>query len=163
MSLFKFGTIGMFQNVKNNPRAIAKNDIYNGYVFKIVDNDATYGEAATPLVDATDAKAAQLWVQMNIIDTPELDNQADFKISSGSPVNAFCLNDLKGYTVEISSDLITTVYADVAQYDHLIPIPLGTGQMKWKKADDTGYACTLKVLEKTTFGGTGFYCKISSN
>lgn len=161
--MFKFSTIGMYNRAKNNPRAVALNDTKNGYVYKIVDDDATYGEAATPLTDAADAKAAQLWVALNIIDKPETLNTTDFTIETGEYLRSFSLNELKGDPVEISSDLVTTAYASVAVGDHLIPIPYGSGQMKWKKADDTGYAITLKVLEKTTFGGTGFYCKISSN
>lgn len=122
-----------------------------------------YDQASEPSADDAGAKTDEIWVAMNIIDTPELDNSVDFKIDAGGYVNAWNLNSLKGYPVEISSDLVTTTYADVVVGDHLVPVPSGSNAMKWKEAGATGYGCTLKVIEKTTFGGTGFYCKVSNN
>ena len=123
----------------------------------------TYKEAAEASTNDAGAKADKLYVAMNIIDTPELWNQADFVIPAGSYIRAFNLNDLVGYPVELSSDLVTTAYASVAVGEFLVPVPAGANAMMWKKATDTGYACVLKVIEKTTFGGTGFYCKITNN
>jgi len=126
--------------------------------------DATaYKEAAVPSANDAGAKADKLYVAMNIIDTPELWNQADFVIPAGSYIRAFNLNDLVGYPVELSSDLVTTAYGSVAVGEFLVPVPAGANAMMWKKATDTGYACVLKVIEKTTFGGTGLYCKITNN
>lgn len=126
--------------------------------------DATsYDQAAEASTNDAGAKTDDLYVCMNIIDTPELQNTTDYKIIAGGFINSWNLPTLKGMTVELSSDLVTTAFASVAVGDHLVPVPAGSNAMKWKKAGDTGYACTLKVLEKTTFGGTGFYCKISSN
>ena len=123
----------------------------------------TYKEAAEASANDAGAKADKLYVAMNIIDTPELWNQADFVIPVGSYIRAFNLNDLIGYPVELSSDLVTTAYGSVAVGEYLVPVPAGANAMMWKKATDTGYACVLKVIEKTTFGGTGFYCKITNN
>jgi len=123
----------------------------------------SYPQAAEASANDAGAKADDLWVCMNIIDVPELQNTTDYKISAGEFVNSWNLPTLKGMPVEMSSDLVTTAYGSVAVGDHLVPVPVGANAMMWKKATDTGYACTLKVLEKTTFGGTGFYCKISNN
>lgn len=262
MSLFKFGTIGMYDHAINNPRVNATGTIKNGYVFKVDSytsggtksaNDVTVGgtpaagtlkldvgghlanitttattvaatataiynvlvtiltpygytldnstsghvvitapangvstdEVVVTIVDAgasgvtlsysitagTDAVSYneattaitsgtatdKYYVALNIIDTPELWNQADFKVDAGGFVNSYGLNDLVGYPVEISSDLITTAFSSVSVGDTLIP---DNGNFKWVKGSKGTFAIALKVTDKTTFGGTGFYCKI---
>lgn len=120
-----------------------------------------YAEAAVAFASDAAAKAAPLWVCMNIIDTPEQWNQADYKITAGGDVNANQLNNLIGYTVEMSSDLCATAFGSVSVGDFLVPAG-SAGVMTWKKvaSSTTGYPVCLKVVEKTLFGGTGYLCKI---
>jgi len=160
MSLFKFATIGTVLQAKNNPRVQSATDVKNGYVFKIVDG-GTYKEQATAYATDAEAKTADMYVAMNIIDTPELWNQADFVITAGNYIRTFRLDDLVGVTVEMSSDLCATAYSGVVVGDVLVP---SAAAMTWKLQPATStYVLGLKVLEKTTFGGTGFYCKIVMN
>lgn len=165
MSLFKFGTIGMIGRAKNNPRAIAIADTKIGQVYKIKDNySASIKEGAVAFASDAEVKLGNVYVCMNTIDTPELWRLSDFVVKAGSPVNSNMLDNLIGDTVEISSDLVATSYATVAVDDILIPCNSTDDTAtptSWKKASTpTGYAVALKVLEKTTFGGTGFFCKI---
>lgn len=161
MSLFKLGTIGAILHAKNNPRVQCASDVKLGYAFKITDGGTNYDEEATACADAAAAKTGDIYVVMNIIDKPELQDNDDFVIKAGDFIRSYRLDDLIGYTVEMSSDLVTTDYADVDKDAILAPVPAGTGAMKWVvDAAPSGYAVALKVLEKTTFGGTGLYCKI---
>jgi hypothetical protein len=114
-----------------------------------------YTEATTAISSGT--ATDQYFVALNIIDQPELWTRSDFKISAGGFVNAYGLNNLIGYPVEISSDLVTTTYSTVAVGDVLIP---DNGNFKWVKGAKGTFAVALKVIEKTTFGDTGLYCKI---
>ena len=125
--------------------------------------ETSYEEAAVPFADADDVKTGDVWVCGNIIDTPNLLNSDDFVVKEGSPIRAFQLDSIKGLSVEISSDLVTTTYATVDDGDFLVPVAAGVGQMNWVKTVTTGHAIGLVVMEKTTFGGTGFYCKVASN
>lgn len=124
----------------------------------------SYAEAAEPFEDANAAKAGDVWVQMNIIDTPELLNQKDFVVTAGGYVNAYQLDNLVGKTIEMSSDLVIDVFTSVNVGDVLVPsVSTDITPMKWIKSANSGYSVALKVLEKTTFGGTGYFCKIISN
>jgi len=161
MSLFKFTTIGTVLQTINNPRVQSAVDVKDGYVFNIVDG-STYKEQATAFTADADAEKGNLYVAMNIIDTPELWRQSDFVIKAGSYIRSFRLDTLVGATVEMSSDLCITAFAGVNVGDVLVPAhSTDATPMAWKlQGASTTYAIGLKVLEKTTFGGTGFYCKI---
>jgi|GEM_PF-1271777 len=161
MSLFKLGTIGAVLQTINNPRVQSAVVVKNGYVFNIVDG-GTYKEQATAFVADADAEKGNLYVAMNIIDTPELWKQSDFAVAVGSYIRAFRLDSLIGVPVEMSSDLCITAFAGVAVGDVLVPAhSTDATPMAWKlQGASTTYAIGLKVLEKTTFGGTGFYCKV---
>ncbi len=162
MSLFKFGTIGAILKAHNNPRVQCATPVKNGYVFQVVNNGVNYKEEAQACVNDAGAEKGDLYVAMNIIDTPELWDQSTFVVSAGSYIRSFRLDDLVGYPVEMSSDLCITAYASVAVGDVLVPAhSTDATPMAWKKQPATStYAIGLQVLEKTTFGVTGFYCKI---
>lgn len=163
MALFKFQNYSAIKNAQNNPRAIATEEIKNGYVFKIEDNyeDADLGtlkEAAVPFATAEEAKAGDVWVAMNIVDKPEVINYNDFKLNKGEYVRSFNLTKLKGEILEVSSDICTTEFATVNVGDVLIPCNATddvAAPMAWKVATelDTGYATAFEVVAKTTFGG----------
>jgi len=160
MSLFKFGTLGMYTQTVSNPRVQCATDVKDGYVFKIV-NGGTYKETATAFATDADAKTGDMYVTMNIIDAPELWDQSTFVVKAGSYLRTFRVDNLVGFPVEMSSDLCVTAYSGVVVGDVLVPDPTS---MTWKLQPATStYVIGLKVLEKTTFGGTGFYCKVVSN
>ena len=163
--MFKLGTIGAIFQAHSNPRAIAIADTKIGNVYKIVDGySATIQEGAVAFATDAEVKLGNVNVCLNIVDVPELWKLADFKVSAGSPLKSVRLDSVISYTVEISSDLVTTAYASVAVGDVLIPCNStddAATPLNWKKAaTPTGYKVGLKVLEKTAFGGTGFFCKI---
>src|SRR5665648_149951 len=143
MSLFKFGTISAVLHAKNNPRVQCATDVKNGYVFQVVDGGANYKEEAEAFATDADAEKGNLYVGMNIIDTPELWDQADFVVSAGSYIRSFRLDDLVGLTVEVSSDLCVTAYSGVVVGDVLVP---DATVMTWKlQGASTTYAIGLKV------------------
>lgn len=160
MSLFKFGTIGAVLQTINNPRVQCATDVKDGYVFKIVDG-GTYKEQATAFATDAEAQKGDLYVAMNIIDTPELWDQSTFVVKAGSYIRAFRLDGIVGIPVEMSSDLCVTAFATVTVGTVLVP---DLASMTWKvQPAASTYVVGLKVLEKTTFGGTGYYCKIVTN
>jgi len=166
MSLFKFASIQAITFAKNNPRVKCATDVKNGYVFTIDDNGSNYKEEAVAFADAAGAKAGDAYVAMNIIETPELWRLSEHKIAAGEFIRAIKLDDLVGFPVELSSDLVTTAYADVAVGDVVVPSNStddAAAPLVWKKAVATGYTVGIEILEKTTFGGTGFYGKIVKN
>jgi len=126
---------------------------------------ATYSEAAEPIATDAEAKLGTFYIAMNIIDTPELWNYADFTITAGKRVNGNMLDNLVGYPLEMSSDLVVTP-SGVSVGDYLVPVPAGSNQMLWQKASPTGYATCLQVVDITNFGGIGtvygkgFECKL---
>lgn len=162
MSLFKIGTLQGEIQVLNNPRAIAAVDTKSGEVYKITNT----GNVENAVAFATDAEAklGGAYVCMNIIDTAELWRLSDFVVKAGSPVRSYLLDTIIGYTVELSSDLVKTAFATVNIGDVLVPCNAtdDTATPKqWKvPATQTGYKVAIKVMEKTTFGGTGFYGKL---
>lgn len=171
MGLFKFQNYSAIKNAQDNPRILATENTYNGYVFKVYDG-ATGTESATPCSDATDAKTAEVYVMMNIVDKPEIDNYSDYYVISGEYIRGIRLKNLKGEKVEMSSDLVVDTYSAVSVGDTLIPCSLDdTGNtMKWKKSVVTGHEVCLVVTKKNTFGvftidgsGGGYECRITSN
>lgn len=159
--MFKFGTIGAFKQVRNNPRCKAVQDLLDGQV--VLPNDAT-GNAPVPAT-ADEAKG-DVYVVGNIIDKPEIRNKVDFKVLTGEHVLAFRLADLTGLPVELDHLVVSTDYADVAKGDKLVPAADGSGN--WVKADGTTviadeYAVSLEVLEKSSFGEKGLYCTVKAN
>ncbi|KIN51932.1 hypothetical protein [Bacillus subtilis] len=154
--MFKFGTIGAFKQVRNNPRCKATKDLVPGLV---VLPDDSIGLAPTP-ADATAAKG-DIYVVGNIIDKPEVRNKADFKVLKDEYVRAFRVTDLADLPVELSQDTVQGFDALIVG-DVIVPAGDGTGQ--WTKAgeDVADYKVKLKVLEKTTFGGKGLYLKVQA-
>jgi phage tail sheath gpL-like len=107
---------------------------------------ASYAEATDDITTLTATE--KYYVAMNIIDTPELWKQSDFKVAEGGYVNTYELNSVVGYPVEISSDLVTTTYADVAVDGSDYLVPDTSNAFKWVKADSKGNAAVaIKVLE----------------
>lgn len=156
--MFKFGTIGAFKQVRNNPRCKATKDILDGMV--VLPDDAT-GLAPTP-ANVAEAKG-NVWVVGNIIDKPEIRNKKDYFIGNGEYVRAFLLSDLKELPVELDYRVVTPDYNTVAVGDVLVSAGDGSGQ--WVKADGvtvvaSDYKVALKVIEKTTFGDKGLYCTV---
>lgn len=156
--MFKFGTIGAFKQVRNNPRTKAEVDLVNGQV--VLPNDAT-GLAATP--NSEDEAKGDVYVVYNIIDKPEIRNSSDFKVLAGEHVRAFRLADLVGLPVELNDEVVADEYDTLAKGDVLVPAGDGTG--KWVKADGAAiiadeYQVKLEILEKTTFGEKGLYAVV---
>ncbi len=156
--MFKFGTIGAFKQVRNNPRCKATQDLYDGQV--VLPNDAT-GEAPSP-ASAEEAKG-DLYVVGNIIDKPEIRNKVDFKVLKGEYVRAFRLADVHDLPVEIDHLVLGVDYESVSNGDVLVAADDGTG--KWVKAGEGAeeYKINLVVLEKSTFGDKGLYCTVKAN
>lgn len=154
--MFKFVTIGAFKQVRNNPRCKALVDLVPGLV--VVPNEST-GNAFTPGT-ASSAKG-DVYVVGNIIDQPEIRNKDDFKILKGEPVRAFRLADAVGLPIELSADTVVDYDALVVN-DVLVPSSDKSG--KWVKAgnDVAEYKVSLKILEKTTFGGKGLYLTVQA-
>lgn len=161
MGNFKPATIGSFNVAINNPRVRCADDVKIGYVFSVVDGSTYLEEAVAFNANAT-TPVGGTWVCMNIIDTPELLNSTDFVVVAGSYIRAFKLDVLKGLPVELSSDLITTTYATISVGDYLVPVADGTSYL-WVVATGTGYNCAIRVVEKTTFGGTGIFGIVEGN
>ncbi|APJ11032.1 hypothetical protein [Bacillus safensis] len=152
--MFKFGTIGAFKQVRNNPRCKATKDLVPGYV--VVPDDST-GLAPTPSSAA--AAKGDVYVVGNIIDKPEIRNKADFKVLKNEFVRAFRLADCIGLPIELSQDTVAD-FENIVKNDVLVPAADGSG--KWVKSDGTDdeYKVKLKVLENTTFGGNGLYLTV---
>jgi hypothetical protein len=157
--MFKFGTIGAFKQVRNNPRTKAVIELKNGSL--VIPDDVT-GLAPTAATAAI-AKSKDVYVVLNIIDKPEIRNSADFKIKAGEPVRAFKLADLADFPVELSYDLVKDAYTAVTVGSVLVPCDDATdatAKGMWKVSVATDYTVGIKVLEKTTFGDKGFYGKV---
>lgn len=155
--MFKFGTIGAFKQVRNNPRCKVTKDSFPGEV--VLPNDAT-GKAPAPA--SADQAKGEVYVLGNIIDKPEILNKKDFKVLEGEFGLAFNLADLKDLPVEIDASVVKD-YAGIAKGNKLVSAADGSG--KWIKADGTSvvaadYKVHLEVLEKSTFGGQGLYCSV---
>jgi hypothetical protein len=148
MSLFKFhdsNFIGGFN--KPNVKAIA--DTYNGYQFNVV------SDTQVIVPDLATAKLGDIYVMLNIIDKPEITNTDSYKVVADEYIRAFRLKDYVGQQFDMSADLATDAYADVAVNNLLIPRSLAdtTNTMKWSKtADVSAYEIYLKVIKKTSFG-----------
>ena len=166
MSMFKFHDSN-FLGKSNHPEITATVDTYNGNQFKLV------GDTAVPHATAAEVQAGDGYVMMNIIDKPEILNTDDYKVVSGEYIRAFRLKDFVGEKVDLTADIVSDAFADIAVGDTLVGRSSAdtTSPMEWKKlADVTGYEVYLKVIKKTTFGlftidGTvagGYLCKIVS-
>ena len=155
--MFKFGTIGAFKQVRNNPRCKATQDLVAGLA--VLPNDGT-GLAPTPAT-ADEAKG-DVYIVGNIIDKPEIRNKADFKIEAGEFVLGFLASDAAELPVELSHDTVVG-YDTLVKGDVLVAAGDGTG--KWIKADgttvvDADYKVSLVVREKTSFGDKGIYATV---
>ena len=148
MSLFKFHDSN-FLNIPNKPNVLAIANTYNGYQFNVT------SDTQVIVPDLATAKLGDIYVMFNIIDKPEILNTDDYKVIAGEYIRAFRLKDLVGQQFDMSSDLITDAFADVAKDNLLIPRSAAdtTNTMKWTKtADVSAYEIYLKVIKKTTFG-----------
>jgi len=148
MSLFKFHDSN-FLKVPNKPNVLAIADTYNGYQFNVV------SDTQVIVPDLATAKLGDIYVMFNIIDKPEIINTDDYKVIAGEYIRAFRLKDYVGQQLDMSADLLTDTFANVAVGDTIIPRSVAdtTNTMKWTKtADPSTYAIYLKVIKKTTFG-----------
>ncbi|MBE7897195.1 hypothetical protein G7L40_00525 [Paenibacillus polymyxa] len=162
--MFKFGTIGAYKQVRNNPRGKAKSVLLDGMT---VIPDRILNESPVP---ATPAQAkGDVYVAGNIIDKPEIRNSKDFKIEIGEYVRSFRLSDLAGLPVELDYRIVKDAYQDVNVKDVLVSTNVaddGVDAGKWKKvtiAEAADYKVKLLVIEKTSFGDKGFYCEVVTN
>ncbi|WP_063565468.1 hypothetical protein [Paenibacillus sp. O199] len=157
--MFKFGTIGAFKQVGNNPRTKAVIDTKNGYV--VIPDDVT-GLSPTPATP-TIAQSKDVYVAMNIIDKPEIRNSSDFYIAKDEHIRAFKLTDLADKLCDFSYDIVKNDYASVALNSYLVPCDDATDpdhKGKWKVSTDTDYNVRIQILEKTTYGDKGFHGKV---
>lgn len=150
--MFKFGTIGSFKQVRNNPRCKAEKDFAIGTA--VVLDEAT--KLAKAPVD--DDVKGELYVVGNIIDKPEINDNRDFKVLKDEYVRGFLLSDLKDLPVELDSKVVVTDYASIKVGDKLVA---KTDTGLWEvNAEVTGYKIYLEVVEKTTFFDKGLYCMV---
>ena len=155
MSKIKFQNYSGIKNEQHNPRTIAKTDLKNGYT---VLNATEDGKEVAKVVSTADEAKGELYFVWNTIDTPELDNEADFVIKSGKFARIFRYP--QGEVLEVTGDLVT---GDVIKGDILIADEVNGGKLrKAVEVTDTGYAVALEVLEVTTFGGKGYTVKVTS-
>ncbi len=165
--MFKYGTLAGLKHVRNNPRTKATQELVNGLV--VLPDDVS-GDAPTPAAEA-DAQG-NVYVVHNVVDKPEIRNSADFKIESGEYVRADYIVDAQELPVEIDESVISVDYATTVVGDVLVPLADGTG--KWgavygTQSDGTtantaaDFKVNLEVIEKTTLGGNGLYCKVVVN
>lgn len=99
MSLFKFHDSNYLKGFHTS-NIEASADTYNGYQFGISSGEAT------PFANATAAQAGDIYVMMNIIDKPELDNTDDYYVEDGEMLRAFRLKDYVGQKIDMSQDLV---------------------------------------------------------
>ena len=148
MSLFKFHDSN-FLNGYNKPNVVAIANTYNGYQFNVV------SDTQVIVPDLATAKLGDIYVMFNIIDKPEIINTDEYKVVAGEYIRAFRLKDLVGQQFDMSADLITDAFADVAVGNYIIGRSVAdtTNTQKWTKtADPSTYEIYLKVIRKTTFG-----------
>jgi len=91
----------------------------------------------------------------NIIDKPEIINTDSYKVVADEYIRAFRLKDMVGLQLDMSADLLTDAFADVAVGNYVIgrSVADATNVMKWTKtANPADYEIYLKVIKKTTFG-----------
>jgi hypothetical protein len=148
MSKVKFQNYSGIKNAKDNPRAIATSDLKNGQA--VIYSIGTDGkEYATLPTNAATAKTAKHFV-WNTIEKPELDNESDYVIKSGSYVRIF--EYPQGELMDVSADLIVTTTVSTGD----VLVPTASGNYVVATTGDSGYSFGLQVKEKTTFGGTGY-------
>ena len=105
--------------------------------------------------DLATAKLGDVYVMLNIIDKPEIINTDSYKVVANEYIRAFRLKDMVGLQLDMSADLLTDAFADVAVGALIIGRSVAdtTNPMKWTKtADVSAYEIYLKVIKKTTFG-----------
>jgi len=148
MSLFKFHDSN-FLTVPNKPNVLAIGNTYNGNQFNVV------SDTQVVVPDLATAKLGDIYVMCNIIDKPEILNTEDYKVIAGEYIRAFRLKDCVGLQFDMSADLVTDTYADVAVGNYIIPrsVEDTTNTKLWTKiANPSTYAIFLKVISKSTFG-----------
>lgn len=155
MSKIKFQNYSGIKNEQHNPRAIAETDLKNGYV---VLNAIEDGEEIARVPANADEAKGDLYFVWNTIDTPELDNEADFVVNAGKFARIFKFP--QGEILEVTGDLVT---GTIAVGDILVASETGDGKLRKAVEDtDTGYSVALEVLEVTAFGGKGYTVKVTS-
>lgn len=164
MALFKFGDMQVITQTKVRGDVKPEATVKNGYVGKL---NATSGKFEQ--FDSDAEAQADVWMVGNVIDTPELDNSADFEILTSQYVRIWNLNDVVGKQIEVSSNIADDDFADVAVGDYLIP--QGSAYTFVERTTETGtYAVALLVKEKTTMGtftidgggNGGYLCEVVS-
>ena len=148
MSLFKFHDSN-FLNVSNKPNVKAIADTFNGYQFNVT------SDVQVLVPDLATAKLGDIYVMCNIIDKPEIINTDSYKVVADEYIRAFRLKDMVGLQLDMSADLLTDAFADVAVGNYIIGRSVAdtTNVMKWTKtANPADYEIYLKVIKKTTFG-----------
>ena len=112
--MFKFGTIGAYKQVRNNPRCKATQNLVAGLV--VLPDDAT-GLAPTPSTEAL-AKG-DVWVVGNIIDKPEINNATlvvgDVLVPAADSSGKWVKGEAAGYKVSLKV-LEKTTFGDKGLY-----------------------------------------------
>lgn len=155
MSKIKFQNYSGIKNEQHNPRTIAKTDLKNGYVVVSTIED---GKEVAKVPTTVEEAQGNLYFVWNTIDTPELDNEADFVIKAGKFARIFKFP--QDEILEVTGDLVN---GTIVKGDILIADESDGGKLR-KAVDvtDTGYAVALEVLELTTFGGKGYTVRVTS-
>lgn len=162
MAIWKFNDYQAFTGAIHRGDVKPNATVKIGYVGKL---DPVNGDFRQ-LVDDTDA-LDEIWLVGNIDDKPETLNTDDLQFTTDDYVRIFKLDGMVGKRIEITSDMCSTAFADVAVGDYLIPN--GAAWTFVERSTETGtYNVALLVKSKTTMGNFtidnasvgGYICEI---
>lgn len=144
--MIKFKEIGTYKVAQNIGYLTTSVALKNGM-------GVTYDLAAkvVALPTVTTAKG-DVAIVMNTIDKPETKSPNEYTIEIGENPRIFPLKSLAGRTLEMDTATVTTAYDSISVGNTLT---LGTDGKWVVNSTLTDYATYLKVVEKTTFGGSG--------
>ena len=147
--MIKFHEIGNYKNSVCIGFCTAEVELHNGMV---VEFDKVEKTVDLPI----DATAASLAIVHNIIDKSEIASPDDYVIKVGEFPRLFTLESLHDRLIDMNTDQVDANYSNISVGDTLIPSTTG----KWVKGATGSAACTLKVIEKNSFGGEGLLVRV---
>lgn len=152
--MIKFYELDAYKTAKNVGYCTCAAALANG---KIVSANLTAKTVALPT--STTAKG-DVWLVMNRIDKPEIDEPNDYTIEIGEFPRIFNVKSLNGKMLEMDLDQVATAYASISVGSKLTADTAGKLAVT---ADVTAHETYLEVVEKTTFGGQGLRVLVVDN
>lgn len=149
--MLKFREIGTLKNATNVGYCVTPVALKNGYGVTV---DLSTKTVALPTADTA---KGDVYIVLNKIDKPEVNEPNDYTIDIGEYPRAFRVKSLDGRIIDMDTDAVTTAYSALAKGDTL---GFGTDGKLVKLTDTTGYATYFEVIDKTTFGGEGIALKV---